>query len=214
MAIDKSQIGKLLHGGQVPATSFVPPKLMGYSKKVGLPYNPAAARKELAKSGLDASQAIDMDMILANWEKNLTLAQFIQAQLKKNLGITVNLQPFDHKTFRAQLDLKIYGSYLNSWSGDYPDPDNFMSVFLGGVGNNRTGWKNAKYDQCVVSARSEQNSKVREKKYTEAQKILLEEEAVAVPLFYEPNPVLIRNRVKGIEVNPLNYLLLKKVNLE
>jgi ABC-type oligopeptide transport system substrate-binding subunit len=85
---------------------------------------------------------------------------------------------------------------------------------LGGVGNNRTGWKNAQYDQLVVSARSEQNSKLREKKYTEAQKILLEEDAVVVPLFYEPNIALIQKRVKGLELNPLNYLFLKKVNLE
>jgi oligopeptide transport system substrate-binding protein len=214
MAIDKSQFGGLLHGGQTPATSFVPPKMMGYSKKAGLDYNPDAARKELAKAGIDPSHPIEMDMILANWDKNLTLAQFIQAQLKKNLGIVLNLQPFDHKTFRAQLDLKVYGSYLNSWSGDYPDPDNFMSVFLGGAGNNRTGWKNPKYDELVVSARSEQNSKVREKKYTEAQKILLEEDAVVVPLFYEPNIALVQKRVKGLELNPLNYLYFKKVNLE
>jgi hypothetical protein len=32
-----------------------------------------------------------MDLIMANWDKNLVLAQYIQAQLKKNLGINVNL---------------------------------------------------------------------------------------------------------------------------
>jgi oligopeptide transport system substrate-binding protein len=214
MAIDKSQFDQLLHGGQTPATTFVPPKLVGHSPNLGLKYDPAAARKELEASGIDMSRPIEMDLIMANWDKNLVLAQYIQAQLKKNLGINVNLQSFDHKTFRAQINLKVYGMYLNSWSADYPDPDNFVSLFLSDTGNNRTSWKNAKYDGLVLSARSEQNPKVREKKYTEAQKILLEEEAVAVPLFYEPNPVLIRNRVKGIEVNPLNYLLLKKVNLE
>jgi oligopeptide transport system substrate-binding protein len=214
MAIDKSRIGVLLHGGQTAATSFVPPKLLGYSKSLGLEYNPTAAKKELEKAGLDATRPVEVDMILANWEKNLSLSQFIQAQLKKALGITVNLQPFDHKTFRAQLELKVYASYLNSWSGDYPDPDNFVSVFLGGAGNNRTTWKNPKYDEWVVSARSEQNPKLREKKYIEAQKILLEQDAVVIPLFYEPNIALIRSRVKGLELNPLNYLLLKKVTLQ
>jgi oligopeptide transport system substrate-binding protein len=214
MAIDKSQIAGLLHGGQTPATSFIPPKLLGYSKKIGLAYSPAAARKELEKSGIDRTQPIEIDVILANWEKNLTLAQFLQAQLKKNLGIDAHLQPFDHKTFRAQIDLKAYSSYLNSWSGDYPDPDNFVSVFTSGSGNNRTTWKSTRYDDLVVSARSEQNPKLREKKYTEAQKILLEEDAVVVPLFYEPNIALVHSRVKGLELNPLNYLLFKKVNLE
>jgi oligopeptide transport system substrate-binding protein len=214
MAIDKTQIAKILHGGQTPASSFIPPKLLGHAKKAGLPYDPAAAKKELQKSGIDATQPIGIDLILANWDKNLTLAQFIQGELKKNLGILVNLQPFDHKTFRAQVDLKVYPMYLNSWSADYPDPDNFMSVFLGESGNNRTTWKNPKYDQLVVSARSEQNSRLREKSYAQAEKILLDQDAVVVPLFYEPNMALIRSRVKGLELNPLNYLLLKKVNLE
>ena len=56
--------------------------------------------------------------------------------------------------------------------------------------------------------------KIRQKNYFEAQKILLEEDAVVVPLYYEPNQALVRKRVKGLELNPLNYPYLRKVNLE
>lgn len=214
MAIDKNQFAGLLHGGQTPASGFIPPQLDTATHHAGLGFNVENAREQLRSSGVDTSHPIQVEVVLANWDKPLMVGQFIQAQLKKNLGITVDIQPFDHKTFRAQLNLATYPSFLNSWSADYPDPDNFASVFLGDSGNNHTLWKNSKYDQLVVEARSAQNPRIREKNYSEAQRILLEQDAVIVPLFYEPNMALIRSRVKGLELNALNYLLLKKVNLD
>ena len=125
----------------------------------------------------------------------------------------MSLQPFDHKTYRAQLDLHTYPLFEGSWSADYPDPDNFLSIFMSDAGNNRSNWKNAKYDNLINSARTLRDSKVREKIYHQAQKILLEDDAVILPLYYEPNMALVRPRVTGLELNPLNYLFLRKVNL-
>lgn len=213
MAIDKSKLGEILHGGQQAATSFVPPKMMAYSEKVGVPFQPAKAKRELMSSGIDLSRPLNLEIILPNWDKQMTLAQFIQAELKRNLGVEASLQPFDHKTFRAQLDLHAYPLFEASWSADYPDPDNFLSVFLSSAGNNRTTWKNLKFDEWVVNSRAIQNQKQREKNYLEAQKMLIEDEAVIVPLYYEPNMALVRPRVKNLELNPVNYLLLRKVNL-
>lgn len=214
LAIDKSRLGEVLHGGQKPATSFVPPPLLAYSTKVGLPYDPERAKSELRASGLDLSRPLTIELVLPNWDKQMTLAQFIQNQLKKNLGLNVVLQPFDHKTFRAQLDLHVFPLFEASWSADFPDPDNILSVFLSDSGNNRTAWKNAKYDELVLSSRGISKLPVREKNYLEAQRILLEEEVVVLPLYYEPNMALVRPKVKGLELNPLNYLLLRKVNVE
>jgi oligopeptide transport system substrate-binding protein len=211
MAIDKSKIGEILHGAQQPATSFVPPRMMAHSDRVGLPFNPPKARAELAASGVDASRPIEL--LLPNWDKNLLLSQFIQAELKKNLGMTVTLQPFDNKTYRAQVDLRSFPLFEISWSADYPDPDNYMSVFLSDSGNNRTHWKNRKYDDLVLRARSMRDQRPREKAYQEAQRLLLDEDAVIVPLYYEPNVALVRPRVEGLEINPLNYLFLRKVSL-
>lgn len=214
MAIDKAKIPDLLHGGQVPATSFVPPGILAHSQKVGLPFDPARARAELKEAGVDTTRPVKLELICPNWDKQLTLAQFLQNELKKNLGINVIIQMFDNKTFRAQLDLHTYPLFEASWSADYPDPDNFLSVFLSNAGNNRTTWKNKKFDDLVLKGRFMQDAKARDKVYLDAQKILIEEEAVMMPLYYEPNKALVRDRVKGLELNPLNYLFLRKVNLE
>jgi ABC-type oligopeptide transport system substrate-binding subunit len=186
---------------------------MAHSKNLGLPFDPVRAKRELQASGLDLSRPISVDVILPNWEKAQTVAQFVQGQLKKNLGLQVNLHPFDHKTLRAQIDLHVFPLFQSSWSADYPDPDNFLSLFLSYSGNNRTTWKNNTYDKLVISARAFKDQKIRESQYLQAQKLLLEDEAVIMPFYYEPNMALVSPRVKGLELNPLNYLLLKNVRV-
>ena len=211
MAIDISKLPEILHGRQNPAHSFTPPGMLGYAKDVGLGYNPAKAKVELKAAGITGP--ITVEILCPNWDKNLTIAQFVQEELKKNLGVELAIQAFDHKTYRAQLDQRAFPVFEASWSADYPDPDNFLSVFLGDAGNNHTGWKNTKFDELVMKARVLKDTKARLKLYKQAEKILIEEDAVILPLYYEPNLALVRNDVSGVELNPLNYLLLKNVNL-
>jgi oligopeptide transport system substrate-binding protein len=213
MAIDKSKLGQIMHGGQESASSWVPPRLMGHSNRIGLPFDPKRARAELNSSGVDVSHGLVFEMIFPNWDKNLILAQYVQNELSKNLEVNIVLQPFDNKEFRAEADKKAYPLFVANWTGDYPDPDNFLSVYLGSSGNNRTGWENQKFDELVLAARNARDPKLREKLYVQAQKIFLEDDAVIVPLYYEPNMALVRPRVRGLELNEVNDLLLKKVSL-
>ena len=214
MAIDKSKFDKILFGGQKSASTFIPPSLIGHSAQVGLSYDPVKARRELKLAEIPDSQALSMELLVPNWEKSKTIAEYVQAELKKNLKIDVIIQPFDHKTFRSQLDLNIYQTFITSWGADYPDPDNFASEFLANSGNNRTTWKNKEYDDLVLKARLTVDPKVRAELYQKSQKILVDTDAVVVPLFYEPNVALVKKRVSGLELNPLNYLLLWKVSVD
>ncbi len=213
-AIDRVQISKALAGGQTPAGSFVPPPMPSGDPRVGLPFSPDQARVELAASGVDTAQSIAVDLVLPNNDKAMSVGQVIQAQLKKNLGLQVNLQPFDNRTYRAQMDLRQYPVFLASWSADYPDPDNFVSVFQSVSGNNRTNWKSPKYDEAVISARGIQGEAARKKIYFDAQRLLQEQDAAVIPLYYEPNLALVGSRVSGLELNPLNYLYLRKVSVK
>ncbi len=211
MGIDRSKIGEFLHGGQKAANSFIPEGMFGYNTSIGLKFDPTAAKKELALAGV--KPGVTIELVTTNWEKNLTLCQFIQAEVKKNLGIELAIRSFDHKTFRAQLELFSFPIFLLSWSADYPDPDNFLSVFMGSAGNNRTRWKNSQYDAKVLLARYNQNLKARSKLYDEAQKLLVEEDVAILPLYYEPILALINPRVKNLRINALNVLQMKAITL-
>ena len=214
MGIDKKKMVSLLHGGQIPATTFVPPPLFAHSREIGLPFDPERGKLELRKAGWRVDQKLKLELLIPNWDNPMTVAQFVQEQLKKNLGLDVSVQPFDHKTFRAQVDLKAYPFWILSWGADFPDPDNFLSVFQGFSGNNRTSWKNASYDRLITEARGERQESVRKRKYDEAQRLLQEKDVAMVPLYYEPNKALVSARVKGLELNPLNYLYLREVRLD
>lgn len=213
-AIDKKRIAEFLFGGQTPAGGFIPEGMFGFNKSIGIAYDPVKAKKELKLAGLDPSSKTTIDIVCPNWEKAMTIAQFIQAELKKNLGIEVNIQTFDHKTFRAQLALFAFPMFILSWSADYPDPDNFMSVFLSMSGNNRLQWKNSQYDAKVLLARFNQNLKARTRLYDESQKILVEEDVAILPLYNEPILALVNPRVKNLEINALNYLRVKNIELD
>jgi oligopeptide transport system substrate-binding protein len=213
MAIDKTQLGELLHGGQVAATTFVPPAVLGYSKKNGLPFDLVRARAELKLAEASLKPPLRLELLLLNLDKSLMIGQYLQGELKKNLGIEVILQPFDNRTYRNQLNLRAFPLFFTSWSADYPDPDSVLSIFYSRAGNNRPGWKNKKYDELLLKARNLLNPKAREKIYAELQSLLLVDEAAVVPTYYEPNVVLIRSRVHGLELNPVNYLNLRKVTL-
>jgi oligopeptide transport system substrate-binding protein len=213
MAIDKVKLADTLFGEQIPANSFVPPPMMASSQGVGLPFDPVKAKQELRASGLDLGDSLKIDYGLPNWDKAKSIAQFIRNELKKHLGIEIVLQTMDNKTYRNQLDLHSFPMFDYTWTADYPDPDNFLSVFLSTSGNSLALWKNEKFDRGVQKARVTQNAKEREKIYIDLQKILLQDEAVIVPLYYEPNLALVRPRAKNFELNPLDYLYLRKVDI-
>lgn len=211
LSIDKNRIGEFLHGGQKATGSFIPEGMLGFNRKIGPGYDPAAAKKELSQSGVKVGTRVEL--VSTNWEKNLTLAQFIQAEVKKNIGIDIAIRSFDHKTFRAQLELYSFPIFLLSWSADFPDPDNFMSVFLSLSGNNRTKWKNSTFDAKVLLARYNQNQRARETLYNEAQKVLVDDELAIIPLYNEPILALLNPRVKGVRINALNSLQMREINL-
>lgn len=213
MSIDKTKIPKILKGGQSPASSFCPPNMMGFEPKVGLKFNPRGAREALAKAGIVPSKLGPIELITNNWDKPLRIAELIQGELKTNLGLEVKLKQYDHKSFRAQLNQFSFPLFQSSWAADYPDPDNFLSVFLSDSGNNRTRFGEEAFDKEIIAARSVLDPKVRIKTYVKLQKVLIQEKAVIVPLYYEPNMGLVRAHVSGLELNPLNYLFLKKVRI-
>ncbi len=213
MAIDKRKIAGLLSGEEQAATTLVPPGLTGYSKTTGLAFNPTLAQAELKASGVLVSGDLSVDYYYPGGDKSKAITDFVRDELKKNLGITVNLREMGNTNYQSQLDMQAFPLFRYSWSADYPDPDNFLSAYLSHSDNSHVNWKNPVFDELVRSARSIKGIKEREKQYLLLQKILLEEGAVIVPLYYEPSLVLVHRRVKTFEFNSSGYLFLRRVNV-
>jgi len=149
MAMDKTKFVKLLGGKKNVAYSFVPPGLIGYSNKIGLKFNPTLARSELKKSNLDNAFFSGIEFLSSDSLKSKQIANFIKTELKNNIGVDININSFENKKYRTQMSLNTFHMVLSGWGADYPDPDNFLSVFLSDSGNNRTLWKDKRYDELV-----------------------------------------------------------------
>ncbi|MBC7396564.1 MAG: peptide ABC transporter substrate-binding protein [Bdellovibrionales bacterium] len=211
-AINRKPIPSILNGSEKMASSFIPPKVVGHDPKLELIFDPAKAKEYLKKSGLKAED-VKLELVARNSERPQILAQYIQSELKKNLGVNLQIQLFDHKVFRSQITTTSYPMMLMVWAADYPDGDTFMGLFESNTGNNLTHFSNAQYDANIKKAREDWNTLKRDQLYKEAQNILQVKEAAIIPLYYEDNEALVSKNVKGFVINPIGYYFIKDIQL-
>ncbi|HZR47025.1 MAG TPA: peptide ABC transporter substrate-binding protein, partial [Candidatus Manganitrophaceae bacterium] len=185
MAIDRTELPRILKGGEIPATSWIPEGMFGHNPKIGLGFNPDQARRLLAEAGYPGGAGLPPVAVAFNTDPtNRLIAENLQAQWKRNLGVTVGLDNMEWKVYLKQLKEDTPQIFRLGWGADYPDPDNFMNLFTGASGNNYSRWKSDEYDRLISTAASEPDEAKRRALYDEAQKILTEREVPIMPLFF------------------------------
>lgn len=215
MAIDREQIATLMAGGQTPITSWVPKGMMGYEPDVGIKPDIAKAQKMLDEAGFkDRSKFPRVTLGFNTQDSHQRIAENVQAQLKKNLGIDVELANEEWKTFLQTLKTDPPSIFRMGWLADYPDPDNFLNLMTSFSDNNHTRWGNEKFDSLIQKAVSITDKAERLSLYKEAQEILTEKDAPVVPIFTMVSQHLISNRVKNYPVNPMRQFKFDKVSFE
>ena len=124
-----------------PLTAFTPEGIFqGYPQPKGDQFDPERARQLLGEAGFPVIKKNDgsyscpsfpiseVEYIYNTQESNKAMAEWMQAQWKQNLGVTIPLRNMEWKTFlntRAKLEYK--GFSRGAWSADYMDPFTFLS---------------------------------------------------------------------------------------
>jgi oligopeptide transport system substrate-binding protein len=125
----------------------------------------------------------------------------LQQMWRDVLGIEMELRQLEWKVYlsaQSQLD---YDLSRSSWIGDYNDANTFLGMFASNDGNNRTGWKNERYDALIREANTQADVKAREKILQEAEMMLMQESPI-VPLFYYVGVAYYdTNKIQGIYPN-------------
>jgi oligopeptide transport system substrate-binding protein len=213
-AIDKSEFPHILKGGELPANSWIPAGMFAANPDIGLTYDPAAARALLAEAGYPGGNGFPP--VTATYDTspvNTLIAENLQAQWKRSLGVTVALENQEWKVYLKRLQTLAPPLYRLGWGADYPDPDNFMALFTSQSGNNYTGWGNARYDDLIARAASMPDPDRRRQLYDEAQRMLTEEDVPIIPLFVVTLNYLVKPSVHGLQLNAMELLHLKTVRL-
>jgi oligopeptide transport system substrate-binding protein len=215
LAIDKSELPKILKGGELPSNSWIPPGLLGHDPAIGLAYDPAAARRLLAAAGYPDGRGFPPVTAAFNTDPvNTLIAENLQQQWKRTLGVTVALDNLEWKVYLARLKSRTPQLFRLGWGADYPDPDNFMALFTGHSGNNLTHWGSARYDALIATAASSADRSRRQQLYAEAQRILTETDVPIIPLFVASQNYLVKPYVRGLRLNAMELLSLKRVSIQ
>ena len=213
-AINRKEIVKLLNRGDKLLKSWIPEGLLAYNSDVGLDFDPQKAKELIKEMGYN--EPVDLPKIQIFYNSTADhkmIAENIQSQLKKNIGLTVELNSQEWKTYLHRLKTKEVELFRLGWLADYPDPDNFMNLMTSFSDNNHTGWKNKKYDELILQAMTIEEKSQRKKLYDQAQKILLEEETAVFPIFTQVSHLLISPRIKNFPLNVMSYILFKNIEI-
>ena len=202
LTIDRTLIvERVSKGGQVPATSFVPPMDGVYEPKKYLntsvsAKNVAEAKKLLKEAGYPDGKGLPSIQFLYNTsEGHKMIAIAVQQMWKKHLGIKITLLNQEWKVFLNTTRNGNFQISRKGWIGDYLDPNTFLDLHLEGGGNNETRFVNKEHDKYIKMAGSEIDPKKRQELFRKAEDILMEE-AIVIPIYYYVSNKLVSSKVK------------------
>jgi oligopeptide transport system substrate-binding protein len=205
-AIDRqAMIRDIAAGVGKPATSMIPPGMPGYQPELGkdIDFDPTAAKSLLSQAGFaDPAQFPQLHFRFATTTANQSRAEFIQAQLKQNLGINIVLDSMEAKAYQAAYKDKDYELAFGGWGADYPDPQNWMASLFGcKASNNKYNYCDQQFDQASAKGDTGTDLNQRLQAYAQAQQILVQDLPVA-PLFYRGRMVLVKPWVQNLVITP------------
>ncbi|MBV8170998.1 MAG: ABC transporter substrate-binding protein [Candidatus Eremiobacteraeota bacterium] len=209
-AIDAKAIVKNFYDPTaVVADEFLPAAVWPHGVRVSYPYDPADARRLLAKAGYPNGFATTL------WYMTLPrpyllqpqrVAEAIQANLRA-VGIQTTLQGFEWGTYldrvmNGEADMALYG-----WSGDNGDPDNYLYVLMDKDSAATPGaqnvcfWKDQRFHDLMMQAQVTTGRAARSALYDRALDIM-HDQAPCVPLVHTSPPIAFNVKVKGYVPHP------------
>ena len=190
-ATDKQRIiTKLTKGAEKLATHYVPEGVANYTSPSGLKYDPEAARKLLAEAGYPDGKGFPrvnytfFGAAGGGAKLHGKVGIELQQMWRDTLGVEVELRQIERKVFYSSQSKLDYDLSMSSWIGDYTDANTFLDMFMSNSGNNRTGWKNERYDALIREANQQTDLKKRAEIFRQAETILVAEQPPIVPLYF------------------------------
>jgi oligopeptide transport system substrate-binding protein len=190
---------KILNNGSVAATGYVPEGMAGPGNQtfreaqgpVQPGYDPEQAKELFQKGVEEVGENPAIEYLTYDDSVSRDVATFLQEEFNKmGAKVNVNAQPFDQA-----LTLQSEGKFqlaLQGWIADYNDPMTFLDLFEPGSSFNTSNYENERYGQLISGAREEPDPAKRMDMLLEAERILVEEDAATIPIYFEGEVHLVR----------------------
>lgn len=159
--------------------------------------------KELWAKGVEELGAEpELKLLVSDDSVQKDTATFLQSEWRKNLGVDVELvtKPYSGR-LQAMRDNK-FQMVVSAWGADYDDPMTYLDLWAAPADPFRGNFSNERYDELVASAKTEADPQKRMEKLLEAERILMKDEAVLAPLYYQGHAYLQKPSLKGLNFHP------------
>jgi oligopeptide transport system substrate-binding protein len=215
-SIDRQLLLDLLHKTHSPAFHFTPPLLLGVKEEempelFGISFDPEAAQLWLnqvhADLNIESEWPPTLTLILPDEPESIKTAETIAHSLKYHLNLTLELKPYPTADYLQQIAQGNWNSDLLqlTWCGDYPDAHSWLYEML------NTALLSpliaAKYVNVVALMQRSLNLPVPEQRhelYQYMEHLLIEQDAVILPLYFLNSRYYMDSVLKMAYLNPFN----------
>ena len=207
-SFDRKKIVKYLKNniGYPANAGIVPSILANYSVK-GFEYKPDTVYDLL----IDLN--IEKDITLYTTSSYLDICEYLQSSFS-NFGINLNIKVEPSSIFKQKASEGEYCFFRASWIADYPDPENYFSLFYSDYkspnGPNKTHFSNNRFDELYNSSFYIHGKNERDSLFKLMEDLILNQSTI-VPLYYDMALRFVSKDIEGLSINPMNLLSLKKV---
>jgi oligopeptide transport system substrate-binding protein len=202
----RNSIGTPAYSGFVPKglPSFDSASVRGYS------YQPAKARQLLTEAGYPDGKNLPPVRLLTIPVYS-ELASFIAKELEA-IGITIRVEVVQKGLLLEQTASSKALFFRASWIADYPDAENYLSVFYSKnpAPPNYTRYHNVIYDKLYEQALLLTSDSARNQLYRQMDRMIIDD-APVIPLWYDEVIHLVKPGLEGFSPNGLNLLELRRV---
>jgi len=223
LAVDRNYlVEKVKKGGETPASGFIPYGIADVkqepdfrttageyisTKAEDYDKNVAEAKKLLAEAGYPDGKGFPKTTFgLNSGSGHEPVAEALQQMWKEKLGVEVEVLAQEWNVFQQSRKDGVYNINRNGWIGDYMDPSTFMDIFTTGNGQNNAKYSNPKYDEFIAAARKETDGAKRIQLFHDAEKVLMDDAAIA-PLYFYTEPVDVAKNLDGVVNTKLGFVL-------
>lgn len=170
-------------GDCTPTLSWIPPGTPGAIETEAFAFDPEAAQQALAESSYGDAASLPEIKMYYNGERSgaQERAEWIAGQYRDILGIELSLQPTDGTTLISlSKDVTSHPQLvtLGGWAQDYPDPQNWLSVFwtCDSTFAARVGYCNEEFDRLTHLGDTTVDPDERLRYYDQASEILVRDQ--------------------------------------
>ncbi|CCB88947.1 peptide ABC transporter substrate-binding protein [Simkania negevensis] len=171
-------------------------------------------RKGLQELGLNKSDLSKLTFMYLEGDAPKKVAQALQQQWNKVLGIRVNLECYTFKVYLDKLFRRDYEFAFTRFVIQYNDIMNILDLYkFRDNPKNYPGWENPEYTKLLDHSMRIEDPKERIAFLRQAEQILINEMPIA-PIYHWNQVYLCQPRLKGMYISPIGSIHLGNAYLE